>query len=100
MTIDNKILDTLSEKEKEIALSILSELKNSGKSETLKDLKYADFKEIPVDIETFLTNDNYLGKPWKDVTGKSKNLSESYICLEIILLSAIKLTSNLIYNNT
>ena len=71
MTIDNKILETLSEKEKEIALSILSELKDNGQSETLKDLKYADYKEIPVDIETFLTDDNYLGKAWKDITGKS-----------------------------
>ena len=68
----NKMLEGLSEKEKKVALSILSELKDKGESETLIDLKYADFKEIPVDIETFLTNDNYLGKAWKDAQGKSK----------------------------
>lgn len=68
----SKMLEGLSEKERKVALSILSELKDKGESETLTDLKYADFKEIPVDIETFLTNDNYLGKPWKDATGKSK----------------------------
>lgn len=72
MTIDKKILDTLSEKERKVALSILNELKEKGESETLADLKYADYKEIPVDIETFLTNDNYLGKAWKDAQGKSK----------------------------
>ena len=26
---------------------------------------FSDYKEIPVDIETFLTNDNYLGLAYK-----------------------------------
>lgn len=72
MNIDNKLLETLSDKEREVALSILNELKDKGESETLKDLRYADFKEIPVDIGTFLSDDRYLGKAWKDAEGKSK----------------------------
>lgn len=71
MNIDNTLLNTLNEQEREVALSILNELKNKGESETLNDLKYADYKEIPVDIETFLTDDRYLGKAWKDIRGNS-----------------------------
>ena len=72
MNIDNTILNSLSEKERKVALSILSELKDKGESKTLNDLKYADFKEIPVDIETFLDDDKFLGKAWKDASGKTK----------------------------
>ena len=35
-------------------------LKN-GKSDNLTDLYYEDYEEIPVDLETFLTDDMYLG---------------------------------------
>ena len=52
----------LDEKEKALALSILKEVSATGKSELLDDLKYADFDEIPVDIDTFLDDDDYLGK--------------------------------------
>ena len=77
MNVDNILdlsaLDALSPEEKEVALSILSEMaNNSGASELLDDLKYAEYSEVPVDIETFLTNDNYLGLAWKDAAGKSK----------------------------
>lgn len=65
-------LSGLSEKEREIALKILKEMSNDGKSKTLDNIKYADYDEIPVDIETFLTDDRYLGIPWKDASGKSK----------------------------
>ena len=64
-------LEGLTEREREYALQILSELSNN-KSDTYTDLLYADYKEIPVDIETFLTDDNYLGQAWKDATGKLK----------------------------
>lgn len=64
-------LDNLSEKEKEIALKILNDLSN-GNSKSFNQLKYADFKEIPVDIETFITDDRYLGKAWKDSRGNLK----------------------------
>lgn len=65
-------LNSLSEAERQIALRILSQLSESGKSSEYMDLKYADYKEVPVDIETFLTDDNYLGKAWKDAGGKLK----------------------------
>ena len=70
--IDTSILDNLSDKERTLALQILDELSKKGSSDKLNSLMYADYEEIPVDIETFLTNDNYLGKAWKDATGKSK----------------------------
>ena len=65
-------LKGLSEKERELALQILQEFSSQGTSKKYNELKYRDYKEIPVDIETFLTDDNYLGKAWKDATGKSK----------------------------
>ena len=49
-----KQLDGLSEQEKKIALQILSQYANFGQSKLFEDLKYADFEEIPVDIETFI----------------------------------------------
>ena len=67
-----KELDNLSPKEREYALSILRELSQSGVSKAYDDMRYSDYKEIPVDIETFLTDDRYLGKPWKDSFGNSK----------------------------
>lgn len=67
-----KQLDGLSEQEKKIALQILSQYANSGQSKLFEDLKYADFEEIPVDIETFITDDRYLGRAWKDAGGKLK----------------------------
>lgn len=68
----NKILDNLSPKEREMVLSMMQEFADSGSSSEYDKLLYNDYKEIPVDIETFLTNDNYLGKAWKDVEGKLK----------------------------
>lgn len=51
----------LSEQEKEIALKILQEYSENGVSEEYEKLIYADYKEIPVDIMTFITDDRYLG---------------------------------------
>lgn len=65
-------LNNLTEKEKELALKILKEMSEKGNSKIYEDLKYAEYKEIPVDIETFLTDDRYLGQAWKDTTGKLK----------------------------
>jgi hypothetical protein len=70
--LDMKELEGLSEKEKEEVLKILSEISNSGSSSQYESFLYEDYKEIPVDIETFLTDDRYLGKAWKEATGKSK----------------------------
>lgn len=55
-------LNGLSEAEKKLALSILNQYAQTGESELLDELKYGDFEEIPVDIDTFLDDDMYLGK--------------------------------------
>lgn len=71
LNIDNELLSSLSEQEKKELSKILSDL-SKGKTESYDDLKYADYEEIPVDIETFITDDRYLGKAWKTSDGKSK----------------------------
>lgn len=67
-----KMLDSMSEKERKVALLAMEEMASKGKSKTYEDIIYSDYKEIPVDIETFITDDNYLGKAWKDANGKLK----------------------------
>ena len=62
-------LQNLSEKEREIALQILSEM-SSGNDSLYKDLLYADYEELPVDIDTFLTDPKYLGKGLINEEGK------------------------------
>lgn len=71
--IKEKLKDAnLSEAEKELLLSMLKEVEDKGFSDTYNKMVYDDYKEIPADIETFLTDDRYLGKAWKDSSGKSK----------------------------
>ena len=70
--LDLSTLDGLSPAEKEYALKILQQYAATGKSKLFNDLKYAEYNEIPVDIETFITDDNYLGQAWKDASGKLK----------------------------
>lgn len=72
MTYNFDELNNLSEEERKIALSILEEFSKEGTSKVFEDLKYADYNEIPVDIETFLDDNNYLGYAWHDSEGKSK----------------------------
>lgn len=70
---DKKILENinqLSDAEKNIAFSILKEISNTGKSDLLTQLKYRDYAEIPVDIETFLHNPIYLGKGLTNEEGR------------------------------
>ncbi len=66
-----QLLATLTPQEREIALKALSEI-SKGKNKILEDLKYADYEEIPVDIETFVDDNNYLGNAWHDNEGKTK----------------------------
>lgn len=63
-------LNGLSEEEKQAALAILKQYAESGSSELLNDIRYADFDEIPVDIETFLHDKNYLGAGLTDPEGR------------------------------
>lgn len=69
--LDLSALNNLSEQEREYALKILSDYAN-GSDKLFNELKYAEYSEIPVDIETFLADDRYLGQAWKDATGKLK----------------------------
>jgi len=57
-----KYLEGLTEQERAAAISILTEYSKNGYSTLMDDLKYADFEEIPVDIDTFLDSDDYLGQ--------------------------------------
>ena len=62
MTYDSDLLDNLSEEERKVALEILQQFSTDGKSKTFDNLLYQDYKEIPVDIITFIKDDKYLGR--------------------------------------
>lgn len=68
----NKRLEGLPENERKVALEILKQYSEKGRSDIYDSLIYQDYREIPVDIETFLTDDRYLGIPSKSIDGKSK----------------------------
>ena len=65
-------LSGLSEEEKQAVLNILNEISTKGQSDTYTQLLNSEYKETPVDIMTFLHDDNYLGKAWKDAAGRPK----------------------------
>ena len=67
--IDPNILNNLSEQEKEILLKTLSSM-SKGDDKLFQKLKYQDYDEIPVDIETFLTDKKYLGNGLIDPEGR------------------------------
>lgn len=56
------IYDTCNDEEKKYLIKILQELSEYGTSETYNNLWLEDYKEIPVDIDTFLEDDRYLGR--------------------------------------
>ena len=55
------IFDTCSPEEQAYLVDILRELSMTGSSITYDNLFLQDYKEIPVDIDTFLCSDEYLG---------------------------------------
>ena len=65
-----KELDSLSEDERKLALEILGQFSKNGSSDKLDKILYEDYEEIPVDIETFLRDPNYLGKGLINEEGK------------------------------
>lgn len=65
-------ISVLSQKEKEEILKILKEVSKNGSSNTYNNLLYTDFKEIPVDIITFIKDPRYLGKAWHLSDGECK----------------------------
>ncbi len=62
------ILANLSEEERLATIKILKDLSEKGKSKTLDKLYYADFEEVPVDIDTFIESSEYIG--WFTNNGK------------------------------
>lgn len=67
---NEEILNTLTPQEREHALKILSQLKTNGSSEILDKMRLEDYKEVPVDINTFMHDERYLGKGLTNVEGK------------------------------
>jgi hypothetical protein len=70
MSNDFEELKGLSEEERRLALQILEQISKDGKSDDYNKLLYDDYEEIPVDIQTFLTDPNYLGKGLINEEGK------------------------------
>lgn len=57
-----RIYTSCTDKEKYYLRKILEEISETGDSQTYRDIWLTDYKEIPVDIDTFLCDDYYLGK--------------------------------------
>lgn len=57
-----KIYASATDKEKQYLKQILQEIAEYGDSQTYRDIWLSDYVEIPVDIDTFLCDDRYLGK--------------------------------------
>ena len=72
ININTEQFNNLSTEEQKEVIKILNEYAEKGASVTFDNLLYEDYKEVPVDIETFITDDRYLGKAWKDASGKIK----------------------------
>lgn len=56
------IYNNMSDEEKKYLKLILEELSTYGYSNTYNEVWLADYKEIPVDIDTFIESDYYLGR--------------------------------------
>lgn len=70
MSYNEDVLKDLSEEERKIALDILKQFSVQGKSKTYEDILYQDYEEIPVDIETFMKDPQYLGSGLTNEEGK------------------------------
>ena len=68
----NTIINNLTHEEKDIVIKILDEYDKTGSSKLFNELKYQDYKEIPVDILTFVDDNYYLGYAWHDTEGNTK----------------------------
>lgn len=93
------IYNSCTPEEQLVLIQILEELATSGYSETYNNVWLEDFKEIPVDLETFLTDDYYLGKVtrqgdaiypyWKDVMHEIVDAGNQY--QEIVFTGATRI---------
>lgn len=68
--LSEPILSGLTDEERKIALQILTEYSEEGVSKTFTELVNDDFDEVPVTIETFLHDREYLGNALYDKEGK------------------------------
>jgi len=66
--LSKDILSRLSPEEHALTLKILNEMSSNGNSDTLNALYKEDYDEIPVDIDTFISDEKYLGKSTKGGT--------------------------------
>lgn len=92
------IYSSVSKDEQIILLKILEEISETGESETYENLWLADYKEIPVDKYTFLTDERYLGKSndngqaiypvWMDVMLELEKTKNQYY--EIVFTGATR----------
>lgn len=69
-----ELLNKLTEDEKNMVQHILVDVSNEGRSDDLTSLYYQDYDEIPVDLETFLSSDVYLGA----YTNHGKDIYETW----------------------
>ena len=94
-----RIYASSSDKEKYYLRKILEEISETGDSQTYRDIWLEDYIEIPVDIDTFLCDDYYLGKSnregeavypfWKDFMRKLFHAGNKYE--EVILTGATRI---------
>lgn len=64
------VQEALTPEEQEAILSILNEYAETGSSRTLESIYYEDYDEIPVDMETFITDKRFLGGTFMNDAGK------------------------------
>lgn len=67
--LNSELLSGLTEEERSLVLKTLADL-SKGNSKGYKELIYEDYDEIPVDVETFLYDKNYLGNGLINAEGK------------------------------
>lgn len=83
-----RIYSSATDKEKHYLRQILEEIAATGDSQTYRDIWLSDYIEIPVDIDTFLCDDYYLGRTnrngeavypfWKDFMRKLFHAGNQY----------------------
>ena len=93
------IYNSCNSEEQQVLLQILQELSQYGYSETYNNIWLEDFKEIPVDLDTFLTDDYYLGGVtrngdaiypyWRDVMDEIVGAGNQY--QEIVFTGATRI---------
>ena len=100
------IYDSCTEKEKSYLIQILQELSETGYSRTYEDIWLADYKEVPVSINTFISSETYLGKStrngeaiypfWKNTLNNIFSAGNKYN--EIVFTGATRIGKTYRYN--